>query len=116
LDKLIIGTGSRLSLEGMALYRQLIANPGHAAGALAMMANWDLHRLRADLPRMPAPLHLVTGTNDLIVPPRSAQAVAQLPGLQATTRVHNLAGLGHLAHEERPDLVARHVLGILPRV
>jgi magnesium chelatase accessory protein len=115
LTRLIDGTGSRLSAEGMALYRQLIANPGHAAGALGMMANWDLDALWADLPRLRAPLHMVAGTHDLIVPPHSAQTVADLPARRASTQVHRLDGLGHLAHEERPDLVAQLILGILRR-
>jgi magnesium chelatase accessory protein len=42
------------------------------------------------------------------VPPAEAERVQRLvPGAQ----VVKLEGLGHLAHEERPDLVAAHVFG-----
>ena len=43
----------------MALYGQLVRNPGHAAGALGMMANWDLAALWRDLPALKTPLVLV---------------------------------------------------------
>jgi magnesium chelatase accessory protein len=116
LNRLIEGTGSQLNAEGLALYRQLIANPGHAAGALGMMANWDLDTLWTDLPRLTTPLVLMAASNDLIVPPATAQRVAQVPALRATTQVIDLAQLGHLAHEEDPELVSRHLLrNIAPR-
>ena len=35
---------------------QLIANPGHAGAALAMMAHWDLHSLARDMPALRMPL------------------------------------------------------------
>jgi hypothetical protein len=42
--------------------------------------------------------------------------VAQVPALRATTQVIDLAQLGHLAHEEHPELVSRHLLrNIAPR-
>lgn len=110
LDRLISGTGSRLDAQGIALYRQLIANPGHAAGALGMMANWDLHALWRDLRSLETPLHLVVGSNDLIVPPHTAQRVADLLARQQVAPVLVLQGLGHLAHEERPDQLAAIVL------
>jgi len=106
LRRLVDGTGSVLDPTGMALYAQLIRNPGHAAGALAMMANWDLAGLQQALPGLATPLALVTGTNDRTVPPSQARTVvARLPP-HKLTGVQLLEGLGHLAHEERPDLVA----------
>ena len=109
LDKLIGSTGSKLDAEGIALYGQLVRNPGHAAGALAMMANWDLPQLVQDLPRLAVPLSLIVGSQDQTVSPRQAArlralwpATAAQPPPQLTT----LPDLGHLAHEERPDLVA----------
>jgi magnesium chelatase accessory protein len=39
-------THSRIDAEGLACYRTLLKHPGHAGGALAMMANWDLPGLR----------------------------------------------------------------------
>ena len=113
VQKLIDSTGSKLDPEGMALYGQLVSNPGHAAGALAMMANWDLPQLALDLPRLETPLSLMVGSNDQTVSPRqAARLVALWPASSALPPplLINLPGLGHLAHEERPDLVASHLL------
>ena len=113
LQKLMDSTGSKLDAEGMALYGQLVSNPGHAAGALGMMANWDLPQLAIDLPRLKTPLSLMVGSNDHTVPPRqAARLVALWPAASAAPQpqLTTLPGLGHLAHEERPDLVASHIL------
>ena len=112
LQKLIGSTGSTLDAAGIALYGQLVRNPGHAAGALAMMANWDLPQLVQDLPRLKAPLALIIGEQDKTVSPRqAARLLAQWPATSAPSpRLSTLPGLGHLAHEERPDLVAAIVL------
>ena len=69
-----------------------------------MMANWDLEGLRRDLPRLLVPLTLVVGTRDRAIPPEVSARVA---GMVRNTRVETLAGLGHLAHEEAPERVAR---------
>ena len=113
LQKLIDSTGSKLDAEGMALYGQLVSNPGHAAGALGMMANWDLPQLALDLPHLAIPLSLMVGSNDQTVPPRQAtRLVALWPARSAIPQplMVNLPELGHLAHEERPDWVAAHIL------
>lgn len=109
LRRLLAGTGSQLDERGTALYGQLVRSPAHAAGALAMMAHWDLRPLQAELPGLRLPLHLLVGSRDLTIPPAQAQRVMlSLPG----ARIATLHGLGHLAHEEQPALVARVVLGL----
>lgn len=113
LQKLMDSTGSKLDAQGMALYGQLVGNPRHAAGALNMMANWDLPSLAADLPRLVTPLSLMVASQDQTVPPRQAtQVMIQLAQASAkvTPQLVVLPGLGHLAHEERPDVVAMHIL------
>lgn len=102
-------TNSRIDARGLACYTTLIGNSRHCAGALAMMANWDLHALRSRLPAMRSPVLLAHGTRDNAVPIASAQeACALLPDCELV----RLDGLGHLAHEERPqravDLILRH--------
>ncbi|MDM7941703.1 MAG: alpha/beta fold hydrolase [Hydrogenophaga sp.] len=109
LQRLLQSTGSTLDPAGTALYQRLVRSPGHAAGALGMMANWDLDSLWRDLPRLAVPLDLLVGERDRTVPPEQAtRAMARLsPALKA--QYIQLDGLGHLAHEEQPDTVARLV-------
>ena len=75
-----------------------------------MMANWDLHSFARDLPRLAVPLLLMVGDKDRTVPPaQGAQVLARLsPAAQG--RCITLPGLGHLAHEEQPALVAEHAV------
>jgi len=110
LQRLLQGTGSTLAPEGTALYRQLVGCEAHAAGALGMMANWDLHTLARDLLRLEVPTWLLVGDQDRTVPPeQSRQVLTRLPP-STQARLITLPGLGHLAHEEAPDLVATHLL------
>ncbi len=110
LTRLLRSTGSRLDAEGAALYRQLIESPAHVAGALTMMAQWDLPALARDLPRLRTPLDLVVAEADGTVPPSDAERVRRLlPGVT----VHRLPGLGHLAHEEAPATVAELLLRLV---
>ncbi len=107
--KLLQETGSILDAPGIALYRRLASNPEHVGAALDMMANWDLRRFRADLPRLETQLVLVAGGNDRTIPPADTQRVrALLPA----ARIVVLSGLGHLAHEEQPRLVAALLMRI----
>lgn len=103
VEKLVRDTGSRLDKPGLELYRRLLRQPAHVQGALAMMANWDLHPLLRDLPRLPCRLVLVAAGADKAIPPSQAQRVH---GLVPGSVVEPLPGLGHLAHEEAPHLVA----------
>jgi magnesium chelatase accessory protein len=109
-QRLLASTGSAIDETGAALYARLVADPGHAAGALAMMSQWDLAPLAAELPRLPVPLHLVVAEGDLTVPPAHAERIrARVPG----AALHRIPALGHLAHEERPELVETLLRGVL---
>ena len=106
VERLLGGMGGALDAEGRALYRRLFSNPGHVAAALNMMAAWDLAPLGRDLRRLAQPLTLVVGEADRAVPPSDARIVAdRVPH----AHIRTLAGLGHLAHEERPDTAA-HII------
>jgi magnesium chelatase accessory protein len=96
-------TGSQIDAAGIAAYQCLFATPGHCAGAVAMMADWDLPALRRDLARLDLPVLLIHGTGDAAIPLMHARhATTILPD----ARLIPLADLGHLAHEEKPDQVA----------
>lgn len=101
--RLIEQTGSRLDDEGLAFYARLVREPAHAAAALQMMARWDLAALQRDVRRLRPALTLVVGSRDLAVSPAQSQRMkALLPAAELVT----LPGLGHLAHEERPEWLA----------
>jgi magnesium chelatase accessory protein len=108
LQHLIGSTGSRLGAPAVAHYRALLREPAHVAGALRMMAHWDVGplvpALRRRMAQAPISLMLAAGSGDTTVAPTQSQRVAQqLPGAQFRL----LAGLGHLAHEEAPGVVGQ---------
>jgi magnesium chelatase accessory protein len=106
VQRLIEGTGSRLDAPGLALYRACVSDPAHVDGALTMMSQWRLERLRAGLPSTDVPTLLLAGEEDRAVSSETAgRAVRRLPNAEAVT----LPGLGHLAHEEAPEEVAGRI-------
>lgn len=107
VERLIAGTGSSVGTDAIDAYRDLLSREDHVAGTLAMMAHWDLRELEQRLDELPCALCLVVGEADRTVPSAQATRIAEkVPG----TRVVRLAGLGHLAHEERPRQVLDSLL------
>ena len=101
--RVLEGTGSRLDADGLFLYQRLLQRESHLSAVLDMMATWDLHPLIDALPGLQSELMLVVGSQDKAVSPTEAEKIQQLlPAL----RLHELDGVGHLAHEEAPDAVA----------
>ncbi|CAH0276624.1 alpha/beta fold hydrolase BchO [Roseomonas sp. CECT 9278] len=109
-ERLLRDTGSRIDARGVDLYARLFRRAGHLSGALRMMANWDLRPLLRDLPRLRAELLLVVGANDRTIAPAKARRIIEI---LPRARIATLPGLGHLAHEERPDMVADMLLRAL---
>lgn len=110
VERLLRGTGSKLDARGLALYQCLFSSRQHVAAALGMMANWDLPTLWRDLPRLAVPMDLIAATGDLTIPAEQAFDVkARAPAV----RVHIVRGLGHLAHEERPQDIGERVRSLL---
>lgn len=102
--RLIDSTGSRIDADGERAYAHLVTTASHAAGALRLMASWDLHPLAEALggAALP-PLLLIAGQNDRTLPAQHSQRVAERLGDGASVAI--LPGLGHLAHEERAPAV-----------
>jgi magnesium chelatase accessory protein len=110
VERLIGGTGSTLDAQGLALYGALVRDPHHAAGALGMMARWDLRPLARDLTRLQTPLALIVGANDRAVPPADAHRVQALIPATTPCTLDGVPGAGHLVHEELPGEVVRLAL------
>jgi magnesium chelatase accessory protein len=106
VDSLLRSTGSVLSAEQRALYRTFFRSAPHNHDVLTMMAEWSLTELERDLPRVPCPVLLVTGTADAWIPRRLLGALARrIP----RCTLQPMAG-GHLLHEELPADVATLIL------
>ena len=97
--RLVADTGSTLPQAQLQGYADLLAQPSHGQGALALMRHWNLRSLTPALGQVRDPLLILTGTEDRTYPrpPRAALA-PYLP--QAAWR--SFPGLGHLLHEEAP--------------
>jgi magnesium chelatase accessory protein len=107
---LLASTGSTIDATGQALYLQLLRMPSHVDATLAMMAQWTLEGLLDMLPQQTTPCLLITAANDRAVPPaKSSNAAARMPH----ARWHDVPGLGHLLHEEAPQIVAPLILDFL---
>lgn len=109
-ERLIQGTGSRLEPEGYAFYARLMKDRDHVNGALNMMARWSLDGLLDGLPNIKTPCLFLIGDEDRAVPPRVGVDAAKV---LADAEVVRLSGLGHLAHEEAPDVVLDKVRDFL---
>ena len=101
-ERLLDGTGSTLDADGLALYGRLVRNPGHVAGALAMMAQLGPAAAGA---RPAAAACRCTWWSATQRPHRAAApGRGRWPRSAAgQARLHGLPGLGHLAHEEHPQ-------------
>lgn len=103
-------TGSTIDRRGVALYGRLFASPAHCAGAIGLMADWELAPIAAALPNLPVPMTVIHGDRDAAVPVKEGREVADITG----GRFVGLAGLGHLAHEEAPEEAARLIAELAP--
>lgn len=100
VKRLLASTGSQIDVQGRRYYQRLVQDPAHVDGTLAMMAQWSLDGLNARLPLIETPVLFLTGSADRAVPPSvSAEAARRMPHSELV----ELAGLGHLIHEEAPD-------------
>jgi magnesium chelatase accessory protein len=106
-NSLLRATGSSLSSKQEGYYKLLFAHSGHVNGALAMMANWNLHNLKAKLSKIETPVTLIATEDDPMVPASgSIDAAQRLPDAELVL----LPKGGHLVHETDPDEIAEIVL------
>lgn len=105
--RIIESTGSKLDDGGLSYYAKLMSSRNHVDGALTMMAQWDVTPLAKRLSEIAAPCLFITGGLDQAVQPKVAESAAQR--LQDCA-LHNFPTLGHLAHEQAPDLLLDLVL------
>jgi len=112
VERLLRDTGSNIGPDGVDLYARLFRRPDHVAATLGMMAAWDLPGLARDMPRLATPLHLIVGKQDRTIRPTEAR---RLQAVLPSATIEALPGLGHLAHEEAPGLLARRILEHAPR-
>lgn len=100
-------TGSRIDASGLHYYEKLFSRSGHCDGAIRMMANWRLEELQLRLADIEAPVLLVHGQKDSAIPRSAVQKPAELIPQCTVVDVNNL---GHLAHEEDPEQLAKLIL------
>ncbi len=101
---LMARTNSAIDEAGMRHYETLARNPAHVAGALGMMASWDLAALRGRLGAVACPVTFIVAEDDTMVPPAASEGAA---ARIADARLVRLPRGGHLLHEVDPETVAR---------
>ncbi len=100
-------TGSEIDASGVEHYTRLFSTAGHCAGAIAMMAEWNLEPLKQALPGLDVPLLVLHGDQDSAIPLTAAREAALLvPGAY----FEQVDGTGHLLHEEMPNVTAERII------
>ena len=107
--RLIEQTGSELDARGLSYYQRLFADRDHVAGALGMMASWDLNALRRRMGMLRSELVLVNALDDRTVPARNAHAQA---ASVRSGRTITLPEGGHLVHETDPARIAHMIVNL----
>jgi len=101
VERLIRSTGSDPDKVPMDAWRWLMRSRTHVASTLGMMAAWDLDSLHAGLNHLDCQVELLVCEGDRVVLPEQGFRLARaLPKVNLT----QLPKLGHLGHEEAPDV------------
>lgn len=107
VERLLTGMGSQISEDGITAYQCLVSRTAHIEGTLGMMAQWQLEPLLERLPQISVPTLLIAAARDRAVPASVSRDTAAL--LRRAEYVE-IAGYGHLLHEEAPEIVAAEIL------
>lgn len=111
--ELLQSTGSDFDDRMVDLYTVLATDRAHISGTIAMMAAWNIDAVRAKLPQLQTPCLLLAGEMDRTVLPKiSEQAATRLPNAKAEI----LENLGHLMHEEAPDLICARIFEFAKKI
>jgi magnesium chelatase accessory protein len=102
VQRLIDGTGSHLPPEDLTYYQRLVGDRNHADATLKMMAQWDLDPLLRRLSQSEIHGFLIAAEQDKAVPAiTSVSQAAKMANVDCVV----LPDLGHLIHEEAPEVV-----------
>ena len=112
VERLIKETGSKLSATQLNHYKALFQDRNHVEGALLMMSQWNLDRLLMRLDDIKTPTLFLAAERDGTVPTKVSYDIREKI-LNAETIL--LPGLGHLAHEEKPDLVHQEIIEFISK-
>lgn len=104
IRKILGSTGSKVDDRMLRYYAQLASDSGHVKGTLQMMSQWSVDALVQAAPQITTPTLFVIGERDGTVPPAVSERFSEK---MPRARMEHIAGLGHLLHEEAPDLAAR---------
>ena len=107
IQKILASTGSQLNEEDIFFYRVLMQSPVHLKGVLQMMSHWNLGQLPDQLSQLSGHVLIQAGVNDSTIP--FGHAVSSLHKI-AQSQLQPLSDLGHLAHEENPQVCAQMIL------
>ena len=112
VERLIKETGSKLSATQLSHYKALFQDRNHVEGALLMMSQWNLDRLLMRLD--------VIKTHTLFLAAERDGTVPTIVSYDRREKILNaetilLPGLGHLAHEEKPDLVHQEIIEFISK-
>jgi magnesium chelatase accessory protein len=100
-------TGSKIDARGLAAYARLFGTSAHCAGAIGMMADWDLVPLKRDLPNLAVPMLVMGGEKDVAIP---VSAILESAALIPRTTIEIVPDTGHLLHEEHPAHTVERIL------
>lgn len=106
--KLLFDPDGQPELRAEAITAMAAIRPGGYAQAVHMLAAGDL---AARMRTVQAPCLVMVGSQDRITPPEQSRQIyeALMAGGNETSCYREIANAGHLAHQEKPDLVAAEI-------
>ena len=112
-EKLIANTGSKITQDSLNHYKVLFSKPNHVKGTLKLMAEWSLSEFLKNLKNCNSSINFLVGNLDKTVPISVSKKWSQI---LPRTGYHEIAGAGHLVHEEKPYEVSQIILNHLQAI